>query len=152
MATNLDAQEATKIHLCTEMPTPQDRVIEAAIKAVEENPLNAPIHEVPGGMGINPRAPERMALLTENRWKPGRTLRVKFLDGVSAVREKVTKYAKEWEKYANIKLDFITSSEAEIRVAFSPGGSWSYLGTVALVIDPAEPTMNYGWLTPNSQE
>lgn len=143
----MSLEEASRIRLCTEMPVPPDRIIDAAIKAVEENPANAPMRELPAGMGLSPRDPARMALVTEYRWKPGRTLRVKFLDGLPSIQDKVVRFAREWEEHANIKLDFVSGDDAEIRIAFSPGGSWSYLGTVALVIDPPRNTMNYGWLT-----
>jgi serralysin len=41
----------------------------------------------------------------------------------------------------------------DIRIAFEQGnGSWSYLGTMCRDIDKPKPTMNYGWLTPSSDE
>lgn len=150
--TDMTPEEAARIHLCTEMPVPSDRIIDAAIKAVEENPANAPLRDLPAGMGLSPRDPARMALITEYRWKPGRTLRIKFLDGASAVQDKVVRFARQWEEHANLKLDFVTDDDAEIRIAFTPGGSWSYLGTVALVIDVPQKTMNFGWLTETTSE
>ena len=41
-------------------------------------------------------------------WENGRTLRVKFLDGVPEVQDKVAAIAKEWEDVANLTLDFVT--------------------------------------------
>jgi len=142
----------TEIRICTELSVPEDRFVRAAIAAIEENPANAPIHEPPTGMGMEGRGALRMALVTEKRWKPGRKLRVRFLDGVAAVQAKVVKYAKQWEQFANLELEFVESGPAEIRISFKASGSWSYLGTDALVINANQPTMNYGWLTPSTSD
>ena len=49
----------------------------------------------------------------------------------------------EWVKYANLKLDFVTSGDAEIRVTFSQSeGSWSYIGTDALAVSQVSATVN----------
>jgi hypothetical protein len=54
---------------------------------------------------------------------------------------------------ANLRLEFVNAGPSEIRIAFRPGaGSWSYLGTVCRQIDDSEPTMNFGWLTPTSDD
>lgn len=53
-------------------------------------------------------------------------------------------------KYAKIQLDFVKGSDpkADVRIAFDKNdGSWSYIGTVAVSIDPVKPTMNFRWLT-----
>jgi hypothetical protein len=84
-------------------------------------------------------------------WENGRRLRVKFLDGVSGPKEKVAAIAKEWEKVANLRLDFVASGAAEIRVSFAEKGfSWSTVGTDAMTVGTTEPTMNYGWLEPST--
>jgi len=88
----------------------------------------------------------RMALLKGKLWKKGTTLTVKFLGGDPAIQKKVEVMAKNWENFANIKFNFISDGDANIRVAFEPDGSWSYIGTDALGIPQNEPTMNYGWL------
>ena len=76
-------------------------------------------------------------------------LRVKFLDGDPEVQAKVAAIAKEWEAVANLTLDFVTAGAAEIRVSFAEKGfSWSTVGTDALTVRRARPTMNYGWLEP----
>lgn len=131
-----------KIKMCIDKFVPDEKFVEAARVAIEENPLNAPITTQNGGNG---HAGLEMAVLTSKRWKPGRTLKVKFLDGGKQIQRRVKKYAAKWQSHANIRFDFIDSGEAEIRIAFTPDGSWSYLGTDALVIKPAEPTMNFGW-------
>jgi hypothetical protein len=85
-------------------------------------------------------------------WQNGRTLRVKFIDGNPAVQAKVQAIAKEWEVLANLKLEFVTSGYAQIRISFAEEGfSWSTVGTDALTVSAAEPTMNYGWLEPDTE-
>lgn len=144
--------EVRDLRICTVMPTPPDRVIAAAIKAIEENPDNAPMQANPGGPGVQPHEPFAMAAVTAKQWMPGRTLKVSFVDGNPAVQNKVESFAKEWEDHANLKLDFGDHADPEIRVSFQQQGSWSYLGTDALVIPDDRATMNYGWLTPASPD
>ena len=89
-----------------------------------------------------------LALLPGKLWKPGMTLRVRFLDGDPVVQQRIQPFAREWSKYANIKFDFGNDPNAEIRISFRQRGSWSYLGTDVLGIARNQATMNYGWLTP----
>ena len=98
----------------------------------------------------------RMALINSKKWTPGSTLRCRFLDGSAKMKKKVTAIAKEWEKYADIKLKFVTSGPAEIRVSFyADNGSWSAVGRDALnqsYFPPHQPTMNYGWLRDDTDD
>ncbi|MCI5125320.1 MAG: hypothetical protein D3925_12795 [Candidatus Electrothrix sp. AR5] len=77
---------------------------------------------------------------------------VKFLDGEQAVRKKVKRYAVEWQKYANIKFNFITSGNADIRISFKRRGSWSCVGKCPCEVNENEPTMNFGWLEADSSD
>ena len=87
-------------------------------------------------------------------WPAGHRIKIRFLDGDPVVHKKVVKHAKEWEKHANIYFDFGDHDEAEIRISFAIAGqSWSKLGTQALgLTDQSKPTMNFGWLEPDSKE
>lgn len=101
--------------------------------------------------------PEKgLELALTKMWKNGKRLRVHFLEGDPQVKEKVKHYAAQWEPHANIQFDFVDDPEAEIRVGFvMDGTSWSAVGTDSLNTDffPAgAATMNYGWLTPESDE
>jgi serralysin len=129
------------IKVCIDIPA--DMSEEAQKIAFEENPNNAKTTD---------GSSDRMALITGKKWRPGRTLRVRFLDGDPVVQMKIAAIAKQWTQYANIKLVFGNEPDAEIRISCQPGGSWSYLGTDALNIAKSEPTMNYGWLKPDSSE
>lgn len=95
--------------------------------------------------GITPRG----AVLKTKKWTPGTTLKVSLNGSTLAIRNKVIQFAREWEKYANIKFNFVTNDNtANIRVSFVSGdGSWSYLGKDASSIPSANATMNFGWLT-----
>jgi hypothetical protein len=108
--------------------------------AIHENPANDP--------GGQPRT--RLALATAKKWKPGRTLRIRFLDGTDTMHEKVIRAAQPWTREANIDLAFGDEPKAEIRVSFrADRGSWSAIGTDALVeqrFPKYQATMNLGWL------
>ncbi len=103
-----------------------------------------------------PQSGEEMAVVFAKKWNKGQTLRVHLFEGDEYVKEKVRQYAREWEDHANIKFDFVDDPTAEIRVSFNlDGSSWSAVGRDALNIDwfpPNQPTMNYGWLMPDSDE
>jgi serralysin len=42
--------------------------------------------------------------------------------------------------------------DAEIRISFRYQGSWSTVGTDALTVPNDQPTMNFGWLTPTTDD
>jgi hypothetical protein len=90
----------------------------------------------------------RMALDARKKWDNGRTLKVRFIDGLQEVQGRVIPFARLWEPHANITFDFGDHDDPDIRVSFVHQGSWSYLGSDALGIRADLPTMNYGWLTP----
>jgi serralysin len=90
--------------------------------------------------------PAHMALLADRRWAPGRTLRVRFLDGTKAQKSTLMGFADEWSRWANITFRQVTRGDAEIRASFRPGtGSWSYLGTDSLMLPQSNPTLTIGW-------
>lgn len=95
----------------------------------------------------------KAALLNQYRWEPGTDIRVRFIEGDPKLRERVKKVASEWTgpNMANLRLKWVESGPADIRIAFRQGnGSWSYLGTMCQQIPVNQPTMNFGWLTPTS--
>ena len=106
---------------------------------------------MPGEAEGKPRA----ALLNEFRWESGTQVKVRFTEGDPQLQERVRAVAEEWTgpSMANLSLQFIEEGDADVRIAFQQGnGSWSYLGTVCQQIPADEPTMNYGWLTPDSSD
>jgi transcription initiation factor IIF auxiliary subunit len=85
-------------------------------------------------------------------WKPGKTIRVKMHGSTQKVRDAVRRHASQWTRFANLRLRFVTSGEAEVRVSFEPGGSHSLLGTDATSVSQDQPTMNFGWFTDDTSE
>jgi len=96
--------------------------------------------------------PSYAALVTAKKWPNGQVLRVCFLDGEPTVQARLQPYAQEWSKYADITFDFGNDPGAEIRISFRYQGSWSTIGTDALDVPDGQPTMNYGWLTPDTED
>lgn len=131
--------ENTKV--CFERIVPPEFAGSARAHAVKENPANALASEA--------------AAVRSKYWNPGRRLRISFLDGMPTVQRKVMQFAKTWMEYANIEFDFGDYANAAIRISFNRPGSWSALGTDALVEEyfaKSEPTMNFGWLNPETPE
>jgi serralysin len=96
---------------------------------------------------------ERMALVRASLW-PARTgIRAVFLDGDPSLHERVEQVALTWFSYANLDLYFVIDvPRADVRISFSKGGSWSYIGTDCQSVPAGHATMNFGWLTPDSPD
>jgi hypothetical protein len=100
----------------------------------------------------------KAALLNDFKWQPGTRIRVRFLAGAPELCARVRAVAEEWTgpDMANVRFQFLDDSDtgdADIRIGFTQGdGSWSYLGTMSQQIPASEQTMNYGWLTPDSDD
>ncbi len=80
------------------------------------------------------------------RWATGSKLGIRFLGGTSQQQDAVVNVAGEWEKYANVRLDFNEAPDAEIRISFQDDGAWSYVGTDNLDIPRHAATMNFGFM------
>lgn len=81
-----------------------------------------------------------------NKWTPGITLKVSFINGSDWQKQKVKQYAVGWCQYANVKFDFITYGTGDVRVSFDKKGSYSYIGLDAKNRKTDEETMNLGWI------
>jgi hypothetical protein len=91
--------------------------------------------------------PAGAAILRAKRWKKASTLKIRFLEGTTAQKNKVKKFAVEWTKFANLKFAFTDGPDAQIRISFDPtDGAWSYIGTDCLSIAAHKATMNLGWV------
>jgi serralysin len=136
------------VYVCTDREVSDELKELAAELAIAENADNLPI--TPFGTDLTPR---QMALITGKKWQNGRIINCCFIGGDAIVKQKIVSYAKQWEQYANLKLNFITDPNiSDVRIAFDNSGSWSYMGTDALSIPKNEATMNYGWLTPTTAD
>ncbi|WP_265939218.1 zinc metalloprotease [Bacillus thuringiensis] len=135
---------------CVQMYLPDDQVIEATRLAIQENPDNAPDTDELSADSIDSF---EMALVIGKKWRNGRTLRVRFLDGEPAVHEKIKRYANEWSRYANLKFTFGNDPDAEIRISLQAGGGfWSYIGTDNLSVPKSETTMCLEGFNSNTTE
>lgn len=69
-------------------------------------------------------------------------IKVTFIGGSGTLHNKVIKYAREWEKYGNIKFLFGSWEVSDCRIAFNCNGHWSYVGTDNLGVPQHKATMN----------
>jgi len=99
---------------------------------------------------------DRAALWLKAKWTAGQVITISFLEGDPSLHQRIEKVARQWidAGRANLLFDFRQdTTKTDIRIAFSRPGSWSVLGTTCKsVTDTAEPTMNFGWLTPHSSD
>jgi hypothetical protein len=87
-----------------------------------------------------------------NKWTPGTTLKVSFINGTEWQKSKVKQYAPAWSQYANVKFDFINNGTGDVRVSFDKQGSYSYIGLEAKDRKTDDETMNLGWIDPAKTE
>lgn len=86
-------------------------------------------------------------------WVNGAKLRISFMGGDKKIKEKIIRVASQWLETANLKFDFGTWKESEIRIGFrADRGIYSYVGSDALNVPQNEATMNLGWFTAISSE
>lgn len=82
-----------------------------------------------------------LALARRKQWQTGQELRVRFLDGDPGIRQRVQSHAVTWLEYANLGFMFGSHGSAEIRISFRGTGHWSLVGTDAVRVPRAQPTM-----------
>lgn len=145
--------DLSDVRVCVDRTLPLSLLLTAAERAIKENEENKP-PPVEVKPGVHPQTAKKAAesfgaVLTGKKWKNGRVLRVRHLDGDPAVHARVERFAREWCNYANIDLQFVKSGTPEIRISYLlDNRSWSYLGTDALAQPQNRHTMHFGWLTP----
>ena len=150
--------------ICTEMPAPDlNRSIRAAVEECSGNlcdTQSSKLHNSPEVRAAirnleNAIVAPYIAVTIAKKWNPGSTLTIGFVGDVDAVvKERIIEKAELWVPHIGLKLDFTSSGRAKIRIATWQGqGSWSYVGTDALLIDGEDqPTMNFGWLEPDTDD
>lgn len=88
----------------------------------------------------------RAATVNASLWPNGTILKIKFIGGTASQRKYFTDAFQTWASYVNIVAAYVTSGNADIRVAFSAGdGSWSFIGTDCKSEPQSRPTINIGW-------
>src|SRR3546814_1180646 len=70
----------------------------------------------------------RAAFQIAKLWPNGSTIRIRFLGGSSQQQALVKQHAVEWAQYANLEFGFVSSANAQVRIAFNDDGAWSYVG------------------------
>jgi hypothetical protein len=81
-----------------------------------------------------------------------RFVNVAFLGGTTWQRLQVVNTidgADGWNRVSGLQFQFSNAVDAEVRVAFEYGSSWSYVGAKALQAASDGPTMNLGWVEPD---
>lgn len=82
----------------------------------------------------------------------GQIFGVKFARNTPAgLKKRVLEHANAWAEFANVLFREDDSSPM-VRVAFGPGGYWSYVGTGILGVPPKKATMNLEGLTTRTPE
>ncbi|HKR23238.1 MAG TPA: hypothetical protein VJS17_11615 [Pyrinomonadaceae bacterium] len=126
--------------------------IQARLEAQERFARNLPSDV--GGTGLE------FVIETLKRWDPGKTLKIAFNGGNSALHKKIADAASEWTNHCNLRFDFgeneagefrrwstsDTNFSADIRIGFDKPGFWSLVGTDSAhsgVISAGEASMNF---------
>jgi len=75
----------------------------------------------------------------------GATLKIGFIGGTTAQRDAVKAAYARWAQSANLKFEYPASGNTNIRVSFSPGSAWSYVGIDCNSIPQQYATLNFGF-------
>jgi hypothetical protein len=129
--------------------------LQAAKASLFEHEVNEPdsgLVEPLIGQGFE--RPMALALLTGNKWRPGRVLTVSWLEDNphvydESLRRDILNFFKRWGDYGEIDFKGVgLGTHGDIRVSLAQTGqSWSYLGTDIFAIPKDQPTMQLGWVT-----
>lgn len=89
----------------------------------------------------------QLAVMNDNKWPDGSTLRVHFLDGDETLRALILASAQQWSNYANIRFVRVNSEPSDIRVsaASRDNSFWAYYGNDANN-HPGEQTVHLGFV------
>jgi hypothetical protein len=76
-------------------------------------------------------------------WPNGSNIKIGFLNGSAAQKQKVEQVAKEWLRYANMPYTFSDTPTGDARIIFSDNNiaSWSFRGTEARDVPPVPDTI-----------
>lgn len=148
------------IRVCVDCPLPAlwDSAAIAAVREERADNLirvpTPPIDHLSGSIRKGLRVSAGLGAIVTTLWKPGRTLKVRFMTRPSArVADRIEHYAHLWSNHANIRFQFVMQGAADIRIGFDPAlGSRSQLGAYAKRIPDSQSTMNFGWLNEDTDE
>ncbi|KAH7142228.1 hypothetical protein EDB81DRAFT_899876 [Dactylonectria macrodidyma] len=98
---------AQPIQVCSLRRVPEGLTTAATHFALQERSSNAGAKD----------EEDRLDFPIQRMWKPGRELRIRFIDGTPTLQDKIRAYANEWPRYANIKFTWVDSGDSEIRIS-----------------------------------
>lgn len=75
----------------------------------------------------------------------GSTIKIGFMGGTEAQRNLVKAAYASWKQSVNLNFEYPATGPYNIRVAFSAGSAWSYVGTDCNQISQNSPTLNFGF-------
>ena len=140
---------------CTIKTLNKNEWAQAARKATEINPANAPnMSSLRAALPDAVIQPQHLALLTAKYWgASGVRLTVGFLDNPPAdLKAQIISHMNAWATWANVTFTE-TSTDPQVRIARTAGdGYWSYLGTDILSIPAGQATMNLDSFTMNTPD
>lgn len=79
-------------------------------------------------------------------WPAGSVLKVGFSGGTTSQQSAVKTHAAKWSESANLTFSYPTVGPYDLRIAFSLGSAWSYVGLDCKLVSQSSPTMNLGWI------
>ena len=126
-------------------PSSPDSLTDLAVSASGQSQVREEISKIKKDTDSSEEYP-----LKNKLWPNGSTLKVTFLDGDTALQNKVKAIAQEWIQYANIRFDFGAHRQPDVRISFREPGDWAYVGTDGRLIDQRSPTINMGSLNAQS--
>jgi hypothetical protein len=90
----------------------------------------------------------RAALWRGAKWPDASVIRVSFLEGHRALRDRVADAAQKWLDRTSLTFEFRDDTTATpVRIGFKKGyGSWSRIGTTCKKVPKGQSTMNFGWI------
>lgn len=139
-----------EFHACMIRSLPEDRQVDAAMRAIEWNPVNRPALACLPDLEI---APSHLAVLTSKYWgSKGVKLTVAFMEATpSDLRDRIIAHMNAWGEFCNVKFMYSTT-DPQVRISRGRGGYWSYLGVDILSIPRNQPTMNLEGFTMQTSE
>jgi hypothetical protein len=140
--------------ICTPKTLPKRLLLDAAKKAVEINPVNAPQigPMLATASGTMPDV-AMISVLTSKYWgSVTRTLSVSFMESTPQdLRSRIISHLNAWSQTGGIEFA-ATNGTGDVRISTASGGYWSYLGTDIRLIPTSRQTMNLEGFTMNTPE
>ena len=135
----------SNLKICIDKPIPSGTLPVRNMPPVRRDPKIKP----DGTIDNTSTTQQGLVSMGDNLWMPGETITVSLATDLSNdfIRSKVIQYAKVWERYANIKFNFVSQwATAQIRVSFVPDhSSWSVPGRFSQLIPIGIANLNFGW-------